>query len=252
LEHKIRVLDKLISAYQSTPPSVSKSEIETVFNQQVGFEELKRKILDNSKIILVVGSTGSGKTTSARWVAQALKRELFVISLAGLSDPSVLVGTSESSSGSEIGQLAKSLVETQTHTPLILLDEFDKIRPSLQDSLLAVLDPLQNQTILDYYLDVKLDFSQVIFIITANNLSKIPDYFRSRLATVELTEYSFAQKKEIIQQFIQNFLTDKESLRNNFEITSEALATLINKTKEKGVRQLKQACDKIFTYCLEQ
>ncbi|MCE8162977.1 MAG: AAA family ATPase [Candidatus Moeniiplasma glomeromycotorum] len=252
LEHKIRTLDKLISAYQSTSPSVSQSEIETVFNQQIGFEELKRKILDHSKIILVVGPTGCGKTASARWLAQALKRELFIINLAGLSDPSVLVGASESSSGSEIGQLAKALVETQTHTPLILLDEFDKVRPSIQDSLLAILDPIQNQAVLDYYLDVKLDFSQAIFIITANNLNKIPDYFRSRLSPVELTGYTLDQKKEIIQQIIQEFFADKESLKNNFEITSGALETLINKTKEKGVRQLKQACDKVFTYFLSQ
>ncbi|KLL02332.1 MAG: ATP-dependent protease La [Mycoplasmataceae bacterium RC_NB112A] len=252
LEYKIGIIDKLIMAYQSTSPSISQSEIEAVFNQQIGFEELKSKILDNSKIILMVGPTGCGKTTSVLWLSQALKRELFIINLAGLSDPSILIGTSENSSGTEIGQLAKALVKTQTRTPLILLDEFDKVRLSVQDSLLTLLDPIQNQAVLDYYLDVKLDFSQTIFIITANDLSKIPTYFRSRLAIVELTGYTFSQKKEIAQRFIQDFFADKESLKNNFEITSEALEILINKTKEKGVRQLKQACNKIFSYCLSQ
>ncbi|MCE8168071.1 MAG: AAA family ATPase [Candidatus Moeniiplasma glomeromycotorum] len=250
LEHKIKNIDKLITAYQSTPPPLVLSEIEAAFNQQVGFEELKSKILDNLKIILLVGPTGCGKTTSACWLAQVLKRKLYTINLAGLSDPSVLVGTSESSSGSEIGLLAKSLVETESSAPLVLLDEFDKVKPSIQDNLLTVLDPVQNQAVLDYYLDVKLDFSQVIFIVTANDISKIPDYLLSRLPRVELTGYSFDQKKAIVQQFIQEFLADKESLKNNFEINSVALETLINKTKEKGVRQLRQACDKVFNYCL--
>jgi MoxR-like ATPase len=252
LEHKIKTIDKLIVAYQSTPPPLVLSEIEAIFNQQVGFEELKSKILDNLKIILVVGPTGCGKTTSVHWLAQALKRKLYTVNLAGLTDSSVLVGTSESSQGSEIGQLAKALVETESGSPLVLLDEFDKVRPSIQDNLLSVLDLVQNQAILDYYLDIKLDFSQVIFIVTANDINKIPDYLRSRLPRVELTGYTLDQKKSIVQQFIQEFFADKESLKNNFEITLSALETLINKTKEKGVRQLKQACDKIFNYCLSQ
>jgi ATP-dependent Lon protease len=162
------------------------------------------------------------------------------------------VGTSESSSGSEIGQLAKALVETESSAPLVLLDEFDKVKPSIQNNLLTVLDLVQNQAVLDYYLDIKLDFSQVIFIVTANDISKVPDYLRSRLPRVELTGYTLDQKKVIVQQLIQEFFADKESLKNNFEITPASLETLINKTKEKGVRQLKQACDKIFNYCLSQ
>ena len=202
--------------------------------------------------IIIAGPPGCGKTTSVRWLAQALKRKLYTINLAGLTDPSVLVGTSESSQGSEIGQLAKALAETESGAPLVLLDEFDKVRSSIQDNLLSVLDLVQNQAILDYYLDIKLDFSQVIFIVTANDINKIPDYLRSRLPRVELTGYTLDQKKAIVQQFIQEFFADKESLKNNFEITPSALETLINKTKEKGVRQLKQACDKIFNYCLSQ
>ncbi|CAH1756740.1 9102_t:CDS:2 [Entrophospora sp. SA101] len=225
LQHKIKKIKELITAYQSTSAPVNLSEAKNILNQQVGFEEQKEKILNSLRIkgyceqrdiqqhpqiLCLIGPPGVGKTTFGQLLAQALKKEFFAVSLGSVSDNSVLVGANESLSGSEIGQLTKALAETKSHDPLILLDEIDKVGSyktgsAIHGCLNSILDPVQNQEILDHYIDVKLDFSKVTFIITAND-----------------------------------------------RITSEALENLINKTKEKGVRQLKSALDSIFDHCLLQ
>ena len=156
----------------------------------------KKEILDSLKIggycernnfqrdpliLFLVGPPGVGKTTFAKILARALKKEFFMVALGGMSDSSLLLGVSESSSGIEVGQLTKALTETKSHDPLILLDEIDKINSykgnsAVHGCLNAVLDPVQNKEILDYYLDVKLDFSHATFIITVNDESEIPQY----------------------------------------------------------------------------
>ncbi|CAI2181152.1 20285_t:CDS:2 [Funneliformis geosporum] len=265
LKKKIEILDELIAAYHSTASLASLSETEKILNQQIGFEEPKQQVLNSLKIknyceqndfqrsplvLFLVGSPGVGKTTLAQILAQALKKEFFMVALGGMSDSSLLLGNNESYLGTNgVGQLTKALIETKTHDPLILLDEFDKVsaykgNSAIHNCLNAVLDPVQNKEILDYYLDVKLDFSHITFIITVNDRSEIPKHLLSRMpAVVELPGYTLEQKKEIAQQFIKNFFAGKESLKTKFEITSQALEVLINKTKEKGVRQLKKGLD---------
>ncbi|CAI2194421.1 4306_t:CDS:2, partial [Funneliformis geosporum] len=267
LNKKIEILDELIAAYHSTSSPASLSETEKILNQQVGFEEQKQKVLNSLKIksyceqndfrrsplvLFLVGSPGVGKTTFAQILAQALKKEFFMVALGGMSDSSLLLGNNESSLGTNgVGQLTKALIETKTHNPLILLDEFDKVssykgNSAIHNCLNAVLDPVQNQEILDYYLDVKLDFSHITFIITVNDQSEIPKHLLSRMpVVVELPGYTLEQKKEIAQRFIKNLFANKESLKDKFEITSQALETLINKTREKGVRQLKKGLDSL-------
>jgi ATP-dependent Lon protease len=250
------------------------AEVEEILNQQVGFEEQKEKVLNSLKIkdycekknvkkdpliFCLVGPPGVGKTTFVQLLAQALNKKLFTVALGGVSNCSVLLGTNESSLGTETGQLTKALTETQTCDPLILLDEVDKVNyyggnSAVHDCLNAVLDPTQNQEVLDYYLDVKLDFSQVTFVVTVNEQKKIPKYLLSKTPEiVDLPGYNLEQKKEIANKFIQRWFSRNSSLnQNNFEIIPEALETLINKTREKGVRQLKSALDSIFDYCLLQ
>ncbi|KLL04665.1 MAG: ATP-dependent protease La [Mycoplasmataceae bacterium RV_VA103A] len=274
LKYKIKKIEELIDAYQSTSPPINFSEAEEILNQQVGFSELKEKILNGLKIrgyceqrnikkapliLFLIGPSGVGKTTLAALLARALKKEFFAVALGGTTDNSLLLGANESSSGTEIGQLTKALVETKTHYPLILLDEIDKVNSyggnsAIHNCLNAVLDPEQNKEILDYYLDVKLDFSQATFVVTANDLDKIPKYLLSRTPLIiELPGYNLEQKREIARQFIQKWFDQNSSLnQNNLEITPEALETLINKTKEKGVRQLNAALENIFDYCLLQ
>src|SRR4051794_28645484 len=142
LKKKIEIVNELITAYQSTSSPASLSEAEEILNQQVGFEEQKKKILSSLKIkgccernsiqrdplvLFLVGPPGVGKTTFAKVLAQALKKEFFMVALGGTSDSSLLLGSNENSLGTEVGQLTKALIETKTHNPLILLDEFDKV-----------------------------------------------------------------------------------------------------------------------------
>ncbi|MEG7978892.1 MAG: AAA family ATPase [Mollicutes bacterium UO1] len=224
LEYKIKKLEELIVAYQSTSTPINFSEAEEILNQQIGFEEQKERILNSLKIagyceqnnvrrepliLCLIGPLGVGKTTFARILAQALKKEFFLVSLGGVSDNSLLVGANESSGGAEIGQLTKSLLETKSRDPLILLDEIDKINSyggnsDVHGCLSTFLDPVQNKEVLDYYLDVKLDFSQATFVVTANDSNKLPNYLLSRTTMiVELLGYNVEQKKEIANQFIK-------------------------------------------------
>lgn len=224
LQHKLKKIEELITAYQSPTLSVNLSETEEVLNQQVGFAREKEKILNNLKvkdyceqknikkgplILCLVGPPGVGKTTFSQLLAKALKKKFFMVALGGISDSSLLLGVSESSSGTEVGQLTKAFAETKSHDPLILLDELDKINSYKGNSavygcLNTVLDPVQNKEVLDYYLDIKLDFSQATFIITVNDESEIPQYLLSRMPViVKLHGYNLGQKKEIACKFIQ-------------------------------------------------
>jgi ATP-dependent Lon protease len=277
LQYKIKKIEELIEIYQLPPPSsLNLSEAEEVLDQQIGFEEQKRVILESLEteeierfreqhnippkpplILCFSGPPGIGKTSFAKVLAQALKREFFSISLTGLSDTSILSGTSENSSGTEIGRLTKALIETKTPNPVILLDEIDKsgslFRNVIHDYLVSILDPTQNQEIIDHYLDVKLDFSQVVFITTANDLQKISQPLLDRMQIFELPGYTVEQKKEIAQRIIQSQFSSNEELRDKLKITSEALEILIGKIHEEGVRQLKRALEsKVFSYCLQK
>src|SRR5215217_24128 len=138
-------------------------------------------------------------------MAQALGKKFFSITLGGLSEISTLIGSETNSLANNVGQLAQALAETKTCDPVILLDEIDKTGPSLKNCLLNVLDTKQNQEVLDYYLEVKLDFSQVIFVVTANDLKKITDNepLCRRMLVVELPPYTVEQKKEIANRIIQ-------------------------------------------------
>jgi len=223
LEYKLKKIEELIIAYQSTSAPVNFPEAEKILDQQMGFEEQKERVLNSLKIagycqqnnvqrdpliLCLVGPPGVGKTTFAQILARALKKEFFLVALGGMSDNSLLVGANESSGGAEAGQLTKSLAETKSYDPLILLDEIDKVgtyggNSVIHGCLNSVLDPVQNREILDYYLDIKLDFSQATFVVTANEPKKIPNYLLSRMLVVELPGYNLEQKKEIANQFIQ-------------------------------------------------
>ena len=279
LEYKIKKIEELIEIYQLSPSNnLNLLEVKEILDQQIGFEEQKRIILESLEtteterfreqynilpkpplILCLAGPSGIGKTSFAKILAQALKREFFSISLAGLSDTSILSGTSENSSGTDIGQLTRALIETKTPNPVILLDEVDKVGSSLRNTsaihnyLVNILDSTQSQEVVDYYLDVKLDLSQIVFVTTTNDFQKISQPLCDRMQIFELPSYTIEQKKKIARKIIQRQFASNEELRDKLKITSEALEILIGKTHEEGVRQLKRALEsKIFNYCLQK
>lgn len=247
LQYQINKIGKLIEAYGNSSSLLTLQRTEEILSQQVGFEEQKKQILDNlaieefceqhnikknSLVLCLVGPPGVGKTTFAKILAQALGKAFFPIALGGLSEPSILVGNETSSPENDMGQLAKALVKTNSRNPLILLDEIDKagssFKTAIHDHLNSVLDPVQNQ--------------------------EIPDYLCSRMLIVELPGYTTGQKKEIANKIIKNWLDQNEEGidQDKLDISSEALEALINKTNEKGVRQLKMALNSIFEHCILQ
>ena len=195
------------------------SQIEEIFSHQVGLEKQKKQLLRSlraeefcrsnkiqreTQTMCLAGPPGTGKTTFAQTIACLLNKKMITVPLGELTDASVLLGTSENSSGSEIGQLTKSLIESGAPNPLILLKEIDKVsssRSSIYSCLATILDPIQNHKILDHYLDVELDFSQATFVITANDLKKIPEYLLSQMMVIDFPGYSIEQKEEIANRF---------------------------------------------------
>ncbi|WP_147411664.1 AAA family ATPase [endosymbiont GvMRE of Glomus versiforme] len=266
LQNKINMLNELINSYSSISPLASLTNARQIFEKQVGFEEEKKNILERIEIaeywepkgvkkepfiLCLVGPSGMGKTTFAQVVAQALEKKFFSVALGGIFDVSTLIGSEADSLANNAGQLTQALIESKVCDPVILLDEVDKTSSSIKNCLLNVLDNKQNHEVLDYYLEVKLDFSQVIFVITANDLKQIGKNLSDRMLVINLKPYTLEQKKEIASVIIQKWFTSNAGFdKNEFDITNEALENLISKTNEKGIRRLEKAIDKVFDYCL--
>lgn len=268
LKRKIKSLEELIIAYRQLPSSgFDLNRTKEILDQHYGFEEQKEKILENLKIwrysesrggnkfspfiICLLGPAGIGKTTFVKIIAQSLNKKFFSLNLGGASNSGILMGSEQWSAGNDMGKLARALIETNSPNPLILLDEIDKVKSTtIHDAFLVILDRTQNQEVYDQFLETKLDFSQVTFVATANDLEKIPSYLLSRLEVVELNGYDSEQKKKIAEKIIQKELEKWNIDSGLLEISSESLDILISKTHEKGVRQLGLGIKNIFDHCL--
>ena len=265
LSQQILLCQSLLVAYKKVElPKKTLDEVKKILDQQCEFESLKKVVLEEIQInsfltnhsseknfptLLLVGPSGTGKTSFCKILAQALNKPFLSLALGGESKSSILLGTSPEAPRSEEGKIVKFLAETKRNDPVILLDEIDKT--FLHESLIHILDPTQNQNIYDRCLDLELDFSKIIFIATANELKKVPISLRSRMTVIELKKYSQEEKKQIARNIIQQWFKNNSFNDNWLEIDDEALETVINKTQEKGVRQLKALLENnIFRYCL--
>ena len=222
-----------------------------------GLKDIKERILETlavvklrpdskSPIILFVGPPGVGKTSLGRSIARALGREFDRISLGGVRDEAELRGHRRTYVGAMPGRIIQTLRRVGVNNPVLMLDEIDKMgndyRGDPASALLEILDPAQNNTFRDHYLDLPFDLSKVFFIATANQLGPIPAPLRDRMEIIQLAGYSDMEKLNIAKQYlIPRQIKENGLQENQLEITDDAINLLTSRyTREAGVRQLER------------
>ncbi|PKK89244.1 MAG: endopeptidase La [Candidatus Wallbacteria bacterium HGW-Wallbacteria-1] len=239
-------------------------KVEKILNQDhYGLEDVKTRIVEfmgvsalkgeiRGSIILFVGPPGVGKTSLGKSIARALGRKFYRFSLGGMRDEAEIKGHRRTYIGAMPGKFIQAMKIVNTANPVIMLDEIDKVGSSYHgdpaSALLEVLDPEQNCTFLDHYLDVPFDLSKVLFIATANILDTIPPALLDRMEVMKLSGYILQEKVHIAKKFIIPKQLENHGLSTaDVTINTDALKTMISTyARESGVRNLEKQISRIY------
>ena len=243
---------------QQTEDKIDLAEAERILNEQhFGLTKVKDRLIEflavikrrkqiKGPILCLVGPPGVGKTSLGRSVAEALGRKFARIALGGMRDEAEIRGHRRTYVGALPGRIIQTLRRVESRNPVMMLDELDKLgadfRGDPASALLEVLDPAQNGTFTDHYLDLPFDLSRVLFITTANWLEPVQAALRDRLEVIELPSYTESEKLQIAKRYLVPRQMEEHGLsRQEVKIPDATIRRVIHDyTREAGVRQLER------------
>ncbi|MCQ2572224.1 MAG: AAA family ATPase, partial [Alphaproteobacteria bacterium] len=241
---------------------------ETLDSEHSGMIPVKERILEHiavmkktgknrGSILCFVGAPGVGKTSLCKSIANALSRKYCRISLGGISDEAHFRGHRKTYIGAQCGRIMDALKRCKTNNPVIVLDEIDKMgrdwRGDPESALLEILDPEQNKTFRDHYLEVDFDLSNVLFIATSNTLN-MSSALKDRMEIIEIPAYTEQEKLQIAREhLLQRAADDTGWDKNNIIISDDAILHIIRQyTTEQGVRELQREISTLLRRSLLQ
>ena len=248
---------------ESTSDVTNKKDVMSILDEShYGLMDVKNRIVSfvevmkhtnniTSPILCLIGPPGVGKTTLAKSVAKSLSRKFVKISVGGISDEAEIIGHRRTYLGASPGKIIQGMKKAGSNNPVFLIDEIDKLtkdyRGDPASALLDVLDKEQNMNFCDNYIEEEFDLSKVLFILTANDITKIPSALKDRLEIIELSSYTNYDKLEIAKKYLVPKLFKQYKIKDyNISINDYALGKIITDyTRESGARELSRKIEEI-------